>query len=137
VTLVRPPAGVRLSLQGKDATELIGPATGTGGDVSFDFWVRVKPGGSAAIATRFLGPFTHGPPQDRFVYICSGTSAGQADSGWTRRAKVKLSIPPELIEKVRSGSAARLAARINGTAGDGGPACATVPLLDGGWKPVR
>jgi hypothetical protein len=40
----------------------------------------------------------------------------------------------ELIEEALSKSGAVLEARIAGTAGDGGPACATVRLLNGGWK---
>jgi hypothetical protein len=42
----------------------------------------------------------------------------------------------DITEKlIRSGR--RLEARFNGTARDGGPACATVPLLDGGWRTVK
>ena len=137
VTLVRPPAGVRLCVQGKDAADLVGATTATGGDVTFDVSVRVRPGGGVADAPRFLGRFAHGPSGKRFLYVCSGTSAGQADSRWTRRAKVALwTIPPDLIEKVRAGTAARLQGLVQGTAGDGGPACASVPLLDDGWRAV-
>jgi Family of unknown function (DUF5990) len=34
----------------------------------------------------------------------------------------------------RASPSCLLDARIAGTAGDGGPACATVRLLEGGWK---
>ena len=137
VTLVRPPTGVRLALQGKDAFDLDGATTADGGDVSFDLSVRVKPDSTNG-ALRFLGRFTHGPPDKRFLYVCCGTSAGQVSSCWTRRAKVGLhTITSDLVAAVRSGKAARLEARYNGTAGDGGPACATVPLLDGGWRATR
>lgn len=44
------------------------------------------------------------------------------------------SITPELVERARESSGAVLEARIAGTAKDGGPACATVPLLDVGWR---
>jgi hypothetical protein len=137
VTLVRPPAGVRLGVQGKDAADLFAATTAAGGDVSFDLSVRVKPGG-AKDAPRFLGRFTHGPADKRFLYVCSGTSAGQPDSCWTRRAKIGLwTITPALVEAVRTGKAVGLEVRVNGTAGDGGPACATVPLLDSGWRLLR
>jgi hypothetical protein len=69
------------------------------------------------------------------VYITSGTLAGQADSCWTRKAKVHLSgITWKLIEQVLSTPDSTLEARIAGMAGDGGPACATVPLLENGWR---
>jgi hypothetical protein len=45
-----------------------------------------------------------------------------------------LGITWELIDEALSKLSAVLEARIAGTAGDGGPACATVRLLDGGWK---
>jgi len=52
------------------------------------------------------------------------------DIDWQRRAKVPLDgITWSMIKK---GSV--IEARISGTARDGGPACATVPLLGGGWR---
>jgi hypothetical protein len=70
-----------------------------------------------------------GPRHGRFLYITSGTLAEQAGSCWTRRAKVSLAgidaavpltldVMPPLIETT-----------IAGRARDGGPACASVPLL--------
>ena len=38
----------------------------------------------------FLGPFTQGPPASRFVYVNSGTMAGENATPWTRRAKIPL-----------------------------------------------
>jgi Family of unknown function (DUF5990) len=40
----------------------------------------------------------------------------------------------ELIEEALSKSGTVLEARIAGTAGDGGPVCATVRLLEDEWK---
>jgi hypothetical protein len=69
------------------------------------------------------------------VYVNSGTLAGQVDSRWTRRAKIHLEgISWELIERALASPGTVLEARIAGMARDGGPACATVPLLDGGWR---
>jgi hypothetical protein len=42
-----------------------------------------------------------------------------------------------LIEAALAVSGATLESRIQGTAGDGGPACATVPILEPGWHVVR
>lgn len=51
-----------------------------------------------------------------------------------RRAKVSLTgITWELIEEALSKSGVVIKAHIAGTAGDGGLACATVRLLEGGW----
>jgi hypothetical protein len=59
--------------------------------------------------------------------------AGQADSCWTRRAKVPLTgIGTTLLQSALAGNGRMLETRISGKARDGGPACATVPLL-GAW----
>jgi hypothetical protein len=83
---------------------------------------------------RFLGPFVRNAGGVRFVYFASGTQAGQADSCWSRRGKVVLDMPPELARRAVA-SGRRLEARVQGTAKDGGPACATVKLLDG-WRAI-
>jgi hypothetical protein len=85
-----------------------------------------------------LGDFALGPPAGRFVYVNAGTLAGQADSCWTRRAKVKTAgITPALVDETLATPGAVLEARIAGAGRDGTPCCATVPLLDGGWRVVR
>ena len=72
------------------------------------------------------------------MYVNSGTLAGQAESLWTRRAKVTLqALKWAVVDRVASESGSRLEVRITGTARDGGPACASVPLLDGGWAVKR
>lgn len=136
VTVVRPPRGVRLCLQ-SGRIDWVAPTLSNGEAVSFDFAVRVRDTGDAN-PPRFLGPFTQGPPGARFVYVCSGTLAGQSDSCWTRRAKVPLTgITWPLIQQAAKAPPARLEARFDGTAKDGGPTCATVRLADGGWRLAR
>jgi hypothetical protein len=136
ITLVGPPRDVTFCLQ-KGKSELVSPVRASGDDISFDLSFRVddrRPDGLPS----FLGPFAQGPPAVRFVYVNSGTSAGDAGSCWTRRAKIPLAgITWEMIEETLAAPGAVVAARIAGMAGDGGPACATVPLLNGGWKVVR
>jgi hypothetical protein len=65
--------------------------------------------------------------------VNSGSLAGQKDSCWTRRAKVPLhGIKRSVLAKaVKRGEGEDLVleARIHGLARDGGPACASVPLL--------
>jgi len=133
ITLIKPPAGAPFCLQqGKD--DLVPPTSDSGENVSFDFTVNIANDRTDG-APKFRGPFVQGPPGDRFLYINSGTYAGQSDSCWSRRAKVPLSgITWDLIEEALSRSSAVLEARIAGTAEDGGPACATVLLLEDGWK---
>jgi hypothetical protein len=118
---------VRFAVQrGKD--ELLEATSATAKRQVFEFSVRARDDRSDG--PNFLGPFAQGPVGDRFIYINSGTLGGEPDSQWTRRAKVPLGgITWSMIKK---GSV--IEARIEGTARDGGPACATVPLLGDGWK---
>jgi hypothetical protein len=138
IVVVRPPPGVSFGVQlGKTGTkpgetELLRPSH-SGGDLVFDLrlrWKRVQGGGVV-----FLGPAAQGPPQDRFIYVNSGTMAGQPGTPWTRRAKLKLAtIDEKAVRKAGAAPGSRMEGRIAGTAGDGGPCCGTVPLLGGGWK---
>jgi hypothetical protein len=134
ITVVRPAAGVTFAVQrGRDG--LLPPTRASDGELRFDLSLRIaERGGEASLR----GPFAQGPPSDRFVYVNSGTRAGQADSRWTRRAKVKTAgIGRRLIDETLAAPGAVLEARIEGTSSDGGPCCATVPLLDGGWRVAR
>ncbi len=124
IVIVDPPSGVAWAVQGKPG-ELLQRARSTGDDLTFETEVRI-----AGPGPRILGRAVQGPPTARFVYLCSGTLAGDVTSCWTRRAKVPLQgITEALIAKGRP-----LEARFEGTAGDGGPACGSVPLLGRGWK---
>lgn len=128
ITVVRPPAGVTIQLQ-RGRAELLPPTHITIDEISFDFEVRVEPG------PNFLGEYTQGPKNARFIYVNSGIGAGQPDSCWDRRAKVALmTITKEQIELAQSKPHYHLEARIEGTARDGGPMCATVPLIGGFWQ---
>jgi hypothetical protein len=120
---------VRFAVQrGRD--ELLDAATASAKELVFEFSVRARNDGSDA--PNFLGPFAQGPVGGRFVYVNSGTLAGEPGSQWTRRAKVPLGgITWSLIRKAADSV---IEARIAGTGRDGGPACATVPLLGAGWR---
>lgn len=125
--------GVPLCLQ-QGKAELVAPSSDSEEHVSFDLIVNII-NDLTDRSPNFHGPSVQGPPAGRFIYINSETFAGQADSCWLRRTKVPLAgITWELIEEALSKSGTLLEARIAGTAGDGGPACATVRLLDSGWK---
>lgn len=134
IIVLTPPAGVAFCLRGRN-DEMVDRTISTGEDICFEPSVRVKrvPGSSP----RFLGPFTFGTTSERFIYIRIGTLAGQPKSCWTRAAKVMLSgISWKLIDEARRADA-KLEARLGGRAKDGGPLCATIPLLDGGWQVKR
>ena len=127
IVVLNPPPGVTFALQ-RGKNELVPPSHSSGKELVFDLTVRVRD----EEQPNFLGPFAQGPRAARFVYINSGTYAGQTNTPWSRRAKIHLSgITWPLI---RHAKGAPLEARFAGTGRDGGPACATVPLLDGGWK---
>ena len=132
IVVVRPPSGVEWRVQsGRD--ELLAPRSASPDEIAFEVKVNVTEQGPVI----FRGAVTQGPPKARFVYVNSGTRAGQTESCWDRRAKISLAaITRAQVDQVLERSGALLECRILGTSRDGGPACATVPLLTGGWRPV-
>jgi hypothetical protein len=133
IVVVEPPVGVVFALQ-RGQAELTSPMVATGADLSFDLTVRVGP--KEDEAPDLLGPYAQGPRGGRFIYLNTGARAAQTDSCWSRRAKISLQgITWTLIEQMIAAPASVLEARITGQAKDGGPACGTVPLLDG-WRVV-
>lgn len=130
ITVLDAPRGVVFRLR-RGRSELVPPSKESGNALTFDFTLRAEPGADGQL--RLLGPFAQGPPAKRFVYVNSGKQAGQAESCWDRRAKVHLGgVDGALIEQAaRSGVV--IETQIAGTGRDGGPACATVPLI-GGWR---
>ncbi len=133
IVLVKPPPGVLFALR-LGAAQLVSPTRSNGGDVTFNLALTLK-GRQANGDPNFSGGFAQGPPTARFVYVRCGTCAGDFNSCWTRAAKVPLSgISWPMVEVAQAGESAVIVARFDGRAKDGGPACATVKLLDGGWK---
>jgi hypothetical protein len=136
ILVVSPPSGVRFAVQ-KGKSELLEPSAEQHKAIQFDFSLRLGsplPDGSA----NFLGEFAQGSPADRFIYVNSGTLAGQEGSCWTRRAKLKLaSIPQKIVEDAASAPNGVIEARIPGTMGDGGPICASVKAEAVAWRFVR
>ena len=134
IVVIDPPPRATFAVQ-RGRSEFLPPARQTPAEIVFEFSVRVaEPNGSEP---NFLGPYAQGTVHERFVYVNSGQRAGDAQSSFDRRAKVHLkSIGWPLVEKaLATGSV--LEARIEGKSRDGGPACATVPLLGGGWRLVK
>lgn len=126
ILVVAPPPGVRFAVQ-RGKSELLEPSAERREEKQFDLSLRLASPLSEG-PVNFVGEFAQGPPSDRFIYINSGTLAGQADSSWTRRAKLKLtSIPRQVVEAAASARGGVIEARVTGTMGDGGPVCASVP----------
>ena len=72
------------------------------------------------VGTDLRGPFVHGRPGDRFLYL----SWASVTEGRFRRAKLMLAVvPPELLERAEHG---HLAARLPLVLPDGTPVCAAV-----------
>lgn len=109
------------------------------GDIRFECECRVRPHPRTG-APVFLGPFTHGDAATRFLYLSwrparwrPGHPTPPAPA-WLRRIKVSLaSIDWKQVDAALAGSGV-LEATVMGTGRDGGPNCATVPLVGGGWK---
>jgi hypothetical protein len=141
ITVLHPPDQVLFRVQrGKtnfENPDLLTPVQSTRQQMTFDFSVRIG-ARAAGKPPNFLGTFVQGPSSARFVYVNSGTLAGQRDSCWSRRAKVHLTgITWKQIEDALGRPGVVLEARIEGTGCDGSPACATVPLIGGGWQLTR
>jgi Family of unknown function (DUF5990) len=131
IRIESPPSGVAWALQ-LGRSELSPPAQRSP-HLEFTTTVRVVTGTNGELD--FRGPAVQGPRAGRFIYLTSGTRAGQHDSKWDRRAKVSLEGLRPLLAADPSGSAVSMAVvAIHGTSRDGGPACASVPLLGSGWR---
>ena len=128
-----PPPGVNFAVQ-RGQSELLAPFEAHAGSPAFAFTLRLRQGKEGR-AFNFLGEFAQGPVEDRFVYVNSGTRAGQPQSCWERRAKLKLAaIPTKLIQAAADNPSRALLAVMRGVAPDGGPICATVPPDAVSWS---
>lgn len=136
IVVVAPPPGVRFAVQ-RGRSALLAPSAASHEQIRFDLSLRVGPPRPEE-SVNFVGEFAQGPPSDRFIYLNAGTLAGQADSGWTRRAKLKLaSIPQPMVETALATPGVIIEARVAGAMRDGGPICASVKAQDLVWSLVR
>lgn len=124
-----PPAGVAMKVQ-KGRFELVDPVKDTDSAKTFEFSLTAD---ISADVPNFLGPFAQGPKNARFVYVNSGTYAGQHITPWARRAKLSLmSISKAEVEAVIKNPGAVIETTIEATGRDGGPVCASVKVLE--WR---
>jgi len=73
---------------------------------------------SAGTNPNFLGPYAHGTPQDRFVYLCWGRPYG---GHWVGFRRVKLRLSRLNWDSLETN---RLHIRVHCTDDKGGPVCA-------------
>ena len=132
LTVRNPVPGVVLRVQrGRDA--LVEPVAESADAVTFEVQVEAEVHADGRVACR--GPVVQGPPAGRFLYVNAGTYAGHGGAVFGRRAKVPLGgLPGAVVAAALARPSAVVAGAIDGRARDGGPAAASVPLLDGGWE---
>lgn len=126
----QPPPGIATKVQ-RGKYELLEPSKTASDSLTFEFSISVDISESVP---NFLGKYAQGPKNERFVYVNSGTYAGQVFSHCGRRAKISLmAITRKQIEAVinRDGF---LFVEYNGTGRDGGPTCASVKGIE--WKVI-
>jgi len=128
LTIKDPVSGVGYSLQDK-ANVPVGAITATDAPLSFDVPITLNDDG------RLTGAYVRREgPVRRFVYVAIGKQTGAPHAVWARRAKIDVhDIPADLLALAREGHT--LEALLPGRSKDGGPACATVRLLEP-WRPV-
>jgi len=126
-----PPAAVAMMVQdGKD--KLLAAAKASATQLVFEFSVNVD---LSSGSPNFLGKFAQGPKDARFVYVNSGTYAGEHHSCWGRRAKLSLmSITREQVEQAIKENSV-IETSFPGVGRDGGPTCASVKGLE--WRVAK
>ena len=132
VVVTNPLPRVAMPVQrGRD--ELLPPSVATQKELRFEFEIDVD---VSDAGLNFLGKYAQGPKNARFVYVNSGTYAGEHHSCWGRRAKLSLmTITREHVEKVTGSENLWLETTMPGVGKDGGPTCASVKGIE--WKVVE
>ena len=117
--------------RGKD--ELLEPVLTRSDSIAFEFDLMVDINGDQP---NFLGKYAQGPKDARFVYVNSGTYAGQHTTCWSRRAKLSLmTITAKQLMEVVNDPDRCLETVMPGVGRDGGPTCASVKGIE--WKLVK
>ena len=113
---------VRLGVQ-KD-TEIVQDVSADADSVTFDIPLRVAPNAKSG-EPNFLGPYAHGTPEQRFIYLTWGEFK---DGNWDmfRRAKIQLGHLTWNDIRKAAASSKSIHAEINMTDKRGGPLCASV-----------
>ena|SRR5688572_26061667 len=127
-----PLPGVAMRVQ-RGRAELLTPIKTTKESLVFDLEISVDISGETP---NFLGKYAQGPKDARFIYVNSGTYAGQDNTCWSRRAKLSLmNISEDQVREVLSSAGFRLETSFPGIGRDGGPTCASVIGIE--WKVAK
>lgn len=134
INVTNPISGVSMAVQeGKD--RLLPPCETNRDRISFEFPVTVD---ISSGKPNFLGKFVQGPKDTRFVYVNSGSYAGQPGTQWNRRAKLSLmKITLEQVHEVIETPGSKLTVTIDGVGRDGGPVCASIPSALVNWTIIK
>lgn len=131
----QPPSGVVFRIQ-VGSRDLLPPTRQTGATLEFDFALNLR-SPTATESVRLGGPLVQGRPGNRFLYLNSGSYAGQADTCWARRAKISLEgVGDSMVERAQRTPGCRITGHLAGTGRDGGPVCASTRLNGSGWTLV-
>ena len=127
VRVLWPMRGVTMQVQ-RGKSELLPPVQQSDEELVFEFPITVDLSGAQP---NFLGAYAQGPKDARFIYVNSGTYAGQGATHWARRAKLTLmDVTTHQLEQILA-SGGRLEVSFPGTGGrDGGPTCASVKGIE-------
>ena len=131
VVVENPLEGVAMCVQ-KGKNELLDPTTTRSDSIEFDFDITVDLNGDRP---NFLGKYAQGPKDARFVYVNSGTYAGQEHACWSRRAKLSLmTITKTQASELVDNPGRCFETVMPGVGRDGGPTCASVKGIE--WRIV-
>jgi len=126
IRVLGPLKGVAMDVQ-RGRFELLPPVQKTASELVFEFDIDVD---LSSCSPNFLGVYAQGPKDARFIYVNSGTYAGDPGSAFGRRAKLSLmNITKKQIEGALASQSARLETSFPGIGRDGGPTCASVKGL--------
>ena len=124
IVVRNPVLDVLHAMQSKDGHPIAAKRSAGGEPLAFDLAVRVAPGPKV-----FGDQVRREGPERRFVYVRVGQAAGDPASCWSRRMKIDVhDIEPALLERAAAGEWV-VEILVEGTAKDGSPACATVPVI--------
>ena len=124
---------VRLGIQ--CGAEVIDDVPAIHQDVTFTCKLRVAAGQASSSPPNFLGPYAHGTPGERFIYLCWGERHGAVWTGF-RRAKIHLNVLSTVDVLAALAAKRQLVAVITMTDGKSGPRCASIRSDGITWLPL-
>jgi hypothetical protein len=123
-------AGIRVGLQRGD--EVVDDVFGDAKEADFSFDLRVERNAKTG-KPNFLGPYAHGKPGERFLYLCWGVRNGPHFHMF-RRAKIQLGhLDWATVEKAARAKRP-IEAIVRLTDAKGGPICASLKAEHIDWR---